>query len=111
MADGRKGEELSGRGTFWVYRLEANDDLVVDINGKVVDPKHIQRTAAGKRRGGVPGQRIEIALADCPPFRGDNELGLTLKTRLNGRQSPWMEELEIVVNDATAHKQSSNHRR
>ncbi len=101
MADGRDGEKLDGRLTFWVYRLLADDELVIDINGKTVAPKHIQRAAAGKRRGEVPGQRIEIALSHCPPFRGDNELGLTLKTRTEGRESPWMEELEIVVNDAT----------
>jgi D-amino peptidase len=109
MADGREGEKLDGRLTFWVYRLQANDELVIDINGKVVDSRHIQRVAAGKRRGGVPGQRIEISLADCPQFRGDNELGLMLQTRLDGRNPPWMEELEIVVNDATADKQSSKY--
>lgn len=103
MADGRDGEKLSGRLTLWCYRLQADDELVIDINGKVVDSRYIQRIAAGKRRGGVPGQRIEISLADCPQFRGDNELGLTLQTPPEG-QSPWMEELEIVVNRTTARR-------
>ena len=87
-----------------MYHLKADDDFVIDINGKSVGAKHIHRVASGKRRGGVPGQRIEIALADCPPFRGDNELGLMLKTLPDEKQSPWMEELEIVVNVATARK-------
>ena len=104
MADGRNGGKLTGKLTFWVYRLKANDGLVIDINGKPVEAKHIHRVASGERRGGVPGQRIEIALANCPPFRGDNELGLTLKTRPPGPQWPWMEELEIVVTAAAASK-------
>jgi len=40
-------------------------------------------------------RRTAIALVKI--FRGDNELGLTLKTKLGNRPSPWMEELEIVV--------------
>jgi hypothetical protein len=97
MADGRESEWLEGRLTFWCYRLEADDELLVDINGKSIDADKITRVPSGKRRGGVPGQRFEIALTDCPPFRGDNELGLTLNTSPGERQSPWMEELEIVV--------------
>ena len=94
MADGRDGEKLDGRLTFWVYRLRADDKLVIDINGRQVDPSKIRRVASGQRRGGVPGQRFEIALQDCPPFRGDNELGLTLKTPPDKGQPAWMEELE-----------------
>lgn len=97
MADGRDGERVSGTMTFWVYRLEPDDHFALDINGKPVPLRSIVRTASGKRRGGVPGQRFEINLADCPPFKGDNELGLTLKTSPGHRQAPWMEELEIVV--------------
>lgn len=97
MADGRHGEKLTGRMTFWVYRLEANDELLVDLNGKTIDAHKMNRVSSGQRRGGVPGQRIEIKLEDCPPFRGDNELGLTLKTTADKQQTPWMEELEIVV--------------
>lgn len=108
MADGRKGEPLSGRLTFWVYRLESQADFQVDINGQRIDASHVVRTASGKRRGGVPGQRFEIALADCPPFRGDNALGLTLKTLPGSRPVPWMEELEIVVSKST--KQSTRTR-
>ena len=104
MADGRDGKRLSGQLTFWVYHLKATDDFQVDINGKIVEARHIRRIAAGKRRGGVPGQRVEIALAACPPFRGDNELGLTLKTRPDEEQTPWMEELEIVVTNTAKRK-------
>lgn len=97
MADGRNGESLSGRLTFWVYRLDADDELLVDINGRRVDASQIHRVASGLRRGGVPGQRFEIPLDDCPPFRGDNELGLTFPQPAKDDRIPWMEELEIVV--------------
>ena len=99
MADGRRGENLEGRLTFWVYRFAEKDEMVVDINGKLVDQAKVTRFPAGKRRGDLPGQRFEISLADCPPFRGENELGLTSKTAPEGNP-PYMEELEIVVSDA-----------
>ncbi len=97
MADGRNGETLSGRLTFWVYRLDTDDKLLVDINGQRVEQSLIRQVTSGERRGGVPGQRFEISLGDCPAFRGDNELGLTLSTAPGDGQPPWMEELEIVV--------------
>lgn len=97
MADGENGEPLSGKLTFWVYRLDADAELIVEINGRQVDSSRIQRVASGQRRGGVPGQRFEISLADCPPFRGDNELGLTLRQPPKDDEIPWMEELEVIV--------------
>jgi D-amino peptidase len=108
MADGRDGQKLAGRLTFWVYHLTDTDEMAVDINRRQVDRAKINRFPAGKRRGGLPGQRFEISLADCPPFRGDNELGLTLKSGGNNKQPPYMEELEIVVNKDASREQSSN---
>ena len=99
MADGRDGEKLSGRFAFWVYHLAETDEMAVDINGQLVDRAEINRFPTGKRRGGLPGQRFEISLADCPPFRGDNELGLTLKSATHRKPPPYMEELEIVVGE------------
>lgn len=98
MADGRDGKPLQGKLTCWLYHLNGQDQLTVDINGKTVAAKHIRRQAVGQRRGGLPGQRLEISLADCPPFRGQNQLGLTL-TKLSGKhkQPPYTEELEITV--------------
>lgn len=96
MADGRRGENLSGRLTFWVYHLAEKDDLAVDINRKRVSGDTITRFPTGQRRGGLPGVRFEISLVDCPSFRGDNELGLTLKSA-KGNSPPYVEELEIVV--------------
>jgi hypothetical protein len=100
MADGRDGQNLTGLLTFWVYHLDEADEMIVDINGRQVDPAAIMRFSTGARRGGLPGQRFEISLADCPAFRGDNELGLTFDSAVDHDPSPYMEELEIVVRDA-----------
>ena len=78
--------------------------MTVDFNGKIMDQAKINRFPVGKRRGGLPGQRFEISLAECPPFRGHNELGLTLKSIVDGKQ-PYMEELEIVVNEVAGVEQ------
>jgi hypothetical protein len=108
MADGRNGETLSGQLTFWVYHLGEKDELAVDINGTPVDPTHARRFPTGKRRGRLPGQRIEITLADCPPFRGDNELGLTLQSASADGPPPYMEEPEVVVNEVVGKRSSSS---
>jgi hypothetical protein len=97
MADGRNGERLKGKLTFWVYHLGEDHELEVDINGRRVESGQIERFPVGERRGGLPGFRFEIDLADCPPFRGDNSLGLRLKTTVDGKATPYMEELEVVV--------------
>ena len=99
MADGRHGEKLNGRLTFWVYYLSDADEMAVDINGQLVDRTRVKRYPAGQRRGGLPGRRFEIALAHCPPLRGDNQLGLTLMSRVDRAQPPYMEELEVNVED------------
>ena len=96
MADGRDGGKLKGKLTFWVYHLKKNDKLTVDINGKSVAPSKIHRFKAGLRRGGLPGERVEIALADCPPFRGKNQLGLKIKTPTSKEFIPYMEELKVL---------------
>lgn len=97
MADGRNGEKLSDKLTFWVSYLRGSDEISVDLNGRKIDSRKINRFVAGKRRGKLPGQRFEISLSDCPPFRGDNKLGLTLKSAADRKRSPYMEELEVVV--------------
>lgn len=104
MADGRNGEELSGQLTFWCYQLGDANKLSIDVNGQLVGPSKVNRFPAGKRRGGLPGQRFEISLADCPSFRGDNELGLTLNTAVADERPPFMEELEIIVNEVGKRK-------
>lgn len=102
MADGRKGEKLSGLMTFWVYHLDTPDQLSFDLNGKAISAKSVHTVKSGERRGGVDGFRFEIHLEDCPKFAGANELGFTLITANESDRTPYMEELEIVVDDASS---------
>jgi hypothetical protein len=40
----------------------------------------------------------EIDLGDCPPFRFDNELGITWRSDTDDRREvPYLEELDIRV--------------
>jgi hypothetical protein len=97
MADGRDGKKIEGRMTFWVYHLDPSDELAVDINGRRVSPRKISRLPVGDRRGGLPGQRVEIALRDCPPFAGENELGVAISLPADSERVPYLEELEVQV--------------
>ncbi len=114
MADGRDGERLSGVLRFRIYNATTGDEFAVDVNGVPVHSSklRIAHLPDGepfeKPRGPIrlPGKsftwpphlRVEIALEDCPAFKGDNELGLRLK-KLGGRSSaepnPVMEALEV----------------
>jgi len=107
MADGRKGEQLEGRVRFWIYHVTDTDKLAVDINGTRVPKQHIRRLKAGALRGGLPGTRFEIDLANCPPLRGDNRLGLVLETRAKRAHVPLMEELEVHVTRVTPRARTS----
>ena len=99
MADGRHGEKLDGKLTFWVYLLESPTQLTIDINGVQIPPEKVEAVKSGMRRGGIKGFRFEVALSNCPSFKGDNELGLTLNMANKADKIPYMEELEIVVVD------------
>ena len=96
MADGRNGEQLAGRLAFRVYHITADALLEVDINGEQVDPSRLKRRDVDPRTQ-LTGVRFEVDLADCPSFRGDNELGLTLHSQIEGDEAPYMEELEVFV--------------
>ena len=96
MADGRDGESLQGILRFPIHHTSNEDLFDVDINGAPVDASTIRRTVDSE--SDPPRTRYEIALNDCPPFRGDNELGLIWRGRGTAIQdTPYMEELEIIV--------------
>ena len=98
MADGCNGEKLTGKMSFWVFHVESDDDFGVDINGATIDASKTNFESAETTRSGLPGKRYEIDLAECPPFAGDNELGLTWRSdRRLGPNVPFMEELDIIV--------------
>lgn len=87
VADGRSGEPLSGRLRFRVYNLHDSETLDLDINGQMIPSSAIVErrktnihVAADRRYPGMhvpPHIAYEIDLAACPPFQGDNELGVT----------------------------------
>ena len=103
MADGRKGEKLTGLARFWIYHVDDNDQVQVDINRRSIDPAKIKRVDPSARRGGLPGVQYEISLVDFPSLQGDNELGLRLMNPSDRKATPYMEELEVTV-DVPDHK-------
>ena len=97
MADGRRGEKLNGSFRFRVFHCRDEDALDIDINGVPVAPENVSRVADAHDPD-LPWTWFSIALTDCPPFRGDNDLGLTWQSRVDhGLQVPYMEELAILV--------------
>ena len=98
MADGRNGShDIPGTVRFWIYHVTPQDKITVDINGRKIDDAVITKYPAGEFRYGLPGVRYEIDLIQCLPFRGDNELGITLETKSKREHTPYMEELEVLV--------------
>lgn len=98
MADGSQVEPLQGLVRFWIYHITDQDELTIDINGHPIPVNHVKQFKANQYRGGLPGQRIEIDLAHCPPFVGDNQLGIRLKQNGKRDEIPYMEELIVQVN-------------
>ncbi len=96
MADGRRSGPLEGMMRFPVYHLQRGDELVIDINGKAVSPALVTLDDVDPRTK-LTGLVFEIDLGHCPPFRGDNELGLTWKTQHTRKPAPYMEELSVIV--------------
>ena len=75
MADGRDGQKLSGTMRFPILNSTLEDGFDLDVNGVPVDGADVRRTVGGDDE--LPLVWHEIDLANCPPFRGDNELGIT----------------------------------
>ncbi|MEN6533242.1 MAG: family 10 glycosylhydrolase [Bryobacteraceae bacterium] len=97
MADGRNGEKLNGTLRFPIYFIDPEDRIEIDVNGRPVPYSKVRRIACDREKIGLPGAWFEVALADCPPFRGDNELGIILHTERKREPVPYMEELDITV--------------
>ena len=96
MADGRNGEKLNGKLRFPIFYVEPGDKVEIDINGRPVDSSKVKRIPCPSEMG-LPGTWFEMMLADCPAFRGDNELGVILHNRREREAVPYLEELDIVV--------------
>ena len=106
MADGKDGGKLGGTLRWRILQSTARDKFSFDLNGRPLGAERIRRDAAADDE--LPYVWYEIDLADCPPFAGDNELGITpLKVATHrpaadGKPSPceefpYMEELIATV--------------
>lgn len=100
MADGRNGEKLRGLLRLRILASTLKDMFTFDINGiAIYDVRRIYEEDEE-----LPAVWHEIDLPHCPPFAGDNELGITLEKfgeRHGGGGVPYMEELEITVEEGT----------
>ena len=97
MADGRNGEKLKGTLRFPIYFVDPGEGVEIDINGRPVLSSKVKQVPCNRDEIGLPGVWFEVSLSDCPPFRGDNELGIILHTEKKRETAPYMEELEVVV--------------
>jgi len=122
MADGRKGEKLKGILRFRIYDANAVDAFKIDLNDKSIPVRAIKTQyqpngevfdeELGKNSLPVPkgnpfdhsvpftwpaNLRFEIDLSKCPPFKGDNELGITLMNTSIPGKTLVMEAVEIMV--------------
>lgn len=89
-----------------ILQSSLKDEFDLDINGKPVSAALIRRREVADDE--LPCVRHEVDLDQCPPFRGDNELGMTMTTMPVVRDDlpdsammyevvPYMEELIIDV--------------
>jgi len=115
MADGRQGEPLSGWLRFRVYEGTPQDRFRIDLNGFAIpaDKWQIDHLPDGESAGRTNREmafpddgtidfpanlRLRVNLADCPRFRGDNQLGITLlEKNPQGAARLMMESLEVYV--------------
>ena len=96
MADGMHGEKLEGKLRVRVLNSTLADEFVLDINGEEIPGDKVSREFVPDDE--LPHVWCEVDLADCLPFAGENELGMT-PMRFDGKRrgEAYMEELEIIV--------------
>ena len=96
MADGQDGEGLEGKLRVRILNSTLADEFALDINGEAISEEKVSREFVSDDE--LPYVWYEADLQDCPPFAGENELGMT-PTLLEGvrRGEAYMEELEMIV--------------
>mgnify|MGYP006184648955 CR=1 FL=1 len=97
MADGSKGEDLTGVLRWRMLASTPTDTFAFDINGTYLMPSLVRGILEDDEE--LPAVMYEIDLQECPEFSGANELGVTLTTIGNSRVGgdPYLEQLEIIV--------------
>ena len=97
MADGRNGEKLRGTLRFRIVHAHPEDNFEVDINGLSVSTSDLSRTFE-RDETNLPWTWVTLDLADCPPLRGDNELGIIWEGGFDHElNAPYMEEVDVTV--------------
>jgi hypothetical protein len=125
MADGRGGEKIHGMLRFRIYNATPEDQFTFDLNGVSFSAEKLQAQyqPTGEEftepqgeealprandepavfKNSVPfswpaNMRFDITLDDCPPFTGDNELGVTLiKKNSAAEKDLVLEAMEVKV--------------
>ena len=106
MADGRDGGGLKGTLRLRMLQSTLDDRFALDVNGAAIDPARVRREAVPDDE--LPSVWYETDLEHCPPFCGENELGITPLGLSAGRElqgeaallyepHPYMEELIVTV--------------
>ena len=106
MADGKDGQKLRGILRLRILQSSLKDKFEFDINGEPVRTEFVCATEVPDDE--LPCVWYEVDLDKCPPFTGDNELGMTMTTMPTARDDladsakmyevvPYMEELIIEV--------------
>ena len=103
MADGRDGQRLKGSMNVLIEGATSRDAFELDVNGAKVPADSVRAEDRGlvEAHGTAPyppGVRLCVRLEDCPPFAGDNELGVAwIKKNAEIIPAPRMWALEITV--------------
>ena len=96
MADGRYGEKLNGYLRAQISEATYEDEFILDVNGQEINPQKVKMTY--DEGDFTIGFGLKVDLADCPPFKGDNELGVKwVKKNWEVSKDPYMEILHIYV--------------
>ena len=103
MADGRDAQKLLGSLVVRIFGGTVYDTFELDVNGQAISASDIVVEDRGiiQAHGFAaypPGINLIVGLEDCPPFAGDNCLGIKWRSgtpELVG--APTMEVLEVMV--------------
>ena len=97
MADGRNGECVTGTLRFRMFHCAGAEQFSVDLNGMPAEREAI-RVSLDPDNADMDAVWFSLGLEQCPPLRGDNELGLTrITSESDDGRVPYTEELDITV--------------
>ena len=75
--------------------VEPCDEVAIDINGVEVAAEFVKRDY--RPNADASTTWFEFSLVNSPKFCGLNDLGITLQSRGNQEETPYMEELEVII--------------